>query len=129
MKFINMTGESQQVKDQGLEAEVQGQEPEGQCQKLNLQVPQIKCTKDPIMEVKGQHQRGVGQGQSTEIICILKKKPHNPECQGLVEGQGHPLETEDQNLKKEGQHQDTVGQNQEEENQDMGKVITMTKLL
>ena len=37
-----MTGESQQVKDQGLEAEVQGQEVEGQCQKLNLQVPQIK---------------------------------------------------------------------------------------
>ena len=81
------------------------------------------------MEIKGQHQRGEGQDQSTEIICILKRKPHNPECQCLVEGQGHPLETEDQNLKKEGQHQDTVGQNQEEENQDMGKVITMTKLL
>ena len=61
MKFINMTGESHQVKNQGLEAE-------GQCQKLSLQVPHIKCPKDCILEVKGQHQRGEGQDQSPDII-------------------------------------------------------------
>ena len=124
-----MTGESHQVKGQGLEAEGQGQEREGQCQKKNLPVLLIKSTKECILEVKDQHQRGEGQDQNTEIIWISKMKPHNPEYQVLVGSQGQGLETKDQNLKKEGQYQDIEVQNQEEKNSDMGKAITMTRLL